>query len=107
MGANTLLAAFQGELQVLPPDVTALYGSDKTSTTLLPGQMLFPGDRHMSPAPKCQFIMQTDGNLVDFCNDSAAFASRTNTPYSRLVVQEDRNVVVYTEQNRAVLSTLR
>ena len=83
----------------------ALCGSART--TVLPGQMLFPGDRRMSPARNCQLIMQTDENLVDFYNDRVAFASRTNTPCSRLVVQEDRNVVVYTPQNRAVLSTLR
>ena len=77
MGANTLLAAFQGELKILPPDVTALYGSARTPTTVLPGQMLFPGDRRMSPGRNCQLIMQTEGNLVHYCNDRLAFASRT------------------------------
>lgn len=87
--------------------MTALYGSDRTSTTVLPGQMLFPGDRRMSPARNCQLIIQTDGNLLDYDNDRVAFASPTNTPGSRHVLQEDRNVVVYTPQNRAVISTLR
>ena len=77
MGANTLLAAFQGELKILPPDVTALYGSARTPTTVLPGQMLFPGDRRMSPGRNCQLIMQTDVNLMHYCNDRLAFASRT------------------------------
>ncbi len=112
------------------------YGTSWGSTTLLPGQDMFAGDRRT--APGSVFILQNDGNLVQYVNGRAvfvrnnvaiaemrsdgnvvatgrdlgrsdelftAFTTRTaGNPGSRLVVQSDGNLVVYTPSNKAVYS---
>ncbi len=136
-GSGTTLEVFQGEFKVFLPDSTTVYGSDWGSATVAPGQALFRGDRRVSPGGACRLILQTDGNLVDYCGAGVAFttngsgvtfgvmfeggnfqqlasdgaggftlvfATGTSTPRSRLVVQDDRNLVVYTPQNRPVFS---
>ncbi len=119
-------------------DATVVYGSGWATDALISGQFLFPGDRRISRTSACSLLMQTDGNLVDYCSSVPVFTTRssgsvfavmnpngnflvnqlvtggrlkklfqTNTAGNadaRLLVQDDRNLVVYTTKNRPVFS---
>lgn len=50
--------------------------------------------------------MQQDGNFVLYSNTGAQWASNTwNNPGSRLVMQDDRNLVIYDPNNRPIWAT--
>ncbi len=139
-GQSTFTALGPSDLRVVtaPGDAAySLYGTSWNTSTLLPGQGMYPGDRRT--APGALLILQNDGNFVQYAggrvvfvlNDiystemrpdgnfaalrldleqednilPTVFTTRTaGNPGSRLVVQSDGNLVVYTPSNKAVYS---
>ena len=141
-----VLLLTDGEFRVLTIGVDGEvvgFGSAWGTSTLQPDAILLPGDRRTAPGGVI-LLMQTDGNLVEYVNGAARFASRTQAslgymqpdgnfvlysvsgtgassspgtlvpvfdthtggfPGSRLVVQTDTNLVVYTPANRPVYSS--
>lgn len=128
-------------------DVTleARFGSLWGASVVASGVTLYPGDRRVA-SNGVVLIYQTDGNLVEYVNGRAVFATGTfgagfasmqadgnfvlyqydsmdssgtfsvrpvfatrteGNPGSRLVVQSDANVVLYTPTDRAVFATRR
>lgn len=57
-------------------------------------------DWHLDNGP-ARLIMQKDGNLVVYVNDSARWASNTVGCGSKAVMQSDGNLVVYSQNGRA------
>ena len=55
-----------------------------------------------------RLVMQTDGNLVFYNGNTAAWNSRTaGNPGARAVMQDDRNLVVYSRTGRPLYATGR
>lgn len=52
-----------------------------------------------------QLVMQTDGNLVAYANGTPRWASGTGVAGSRLAVQDDCNLVVYSPAGQALWSS--
>ncbi len=75
------------------------------TTTIPPNKALVgtldAGQTRTSPNGAYVFAMQTDGNLVHYAGGRARWSSATFVPGSRVVLQADGNLVVYTPQNRA------
>ncbi|TCK65588.1 peptidoglycan DD-metalloendopeptidase family protein [Curtobacterium sp. PhB136] len=71
------------------------------------GNVIKPGTVLRSDASSARkFTMQADGNLVQYLNGKAAWASRTNGhPGSWASVQTDGSLVVYGPDNRALWSS--
>lgn len=80
----------------------------QAADTLTSGQNMAPGARLDSANASYRFVFQTDGNLVvRRVSDSAAlWASNTNgLGGTRLTMQSDGNLVLYTSANAAVWSS--
>lgn len=125
----------------------AVWGSNWSKSRVESGDELHPGDRRRSADSRCTLVMQTDRNLVEYCDGRAVFstgrpaerfaidatlpearmqtdgnmvvygipylegagplvffATRTNARGSSLLVQNDRNVVVYAPDGRPTWS---
>lgn len=138
-----VLEVTSGEFRVLnvsDAGVLSQFGSRWGSDTLLPGQVLLPGDRRTAVGGAVVATLQADGNFVEYVRgvpgfrvvagadfalmqpdgnlvlyrlpESGAVRPVFNTrsggnPGSRLVVQSDGNLVVYTPANRAVYASRR
>ncbi|CAK6979977.1 B-type lectin plumieribetin-like isoform X2 [Scomber scombrus] len=66
---------------------------------------LYKGDFIISPNGRYKAVFQQDGNFVILADgdDSPIWATRTAGKNAfRITVQEDNNLVVYTEQNKPV-----
>ena len=66
------------------------------------GGTLTAGQTIESPNGRYRLTMQGDGNLVEYHDANAAWASGTSSPGSRAVMQGDGNLVVYNASNTAL-----
>jgi hypothetical protein len=77
-----------------------IVGSGGYPSTLPPGSVLDPGDYLCSPSNGYTFIMQDDGNLVEYNSlGKALWASdKAGEPGHYAVMQTDGNLVIYSSQ---------
>ena len=66
------------------------------------GGSLTAGQTVESPSGRYRVTMQGDGNLVEYHDANAVWASGTNSPGSRVVMQGDGNLVVYNASDIAL-----
>lgn len=138
---EVVLDVFDGEwdLSTLDGPLLGLFGSLWGTSSIESGAALVRGERRVAPGGVL-LVLQEDGNLVEYVNGVARFATRTQAdfalmqpdgnfvlyrfnadddlvpafdtrsgrnPGSRLVVQSDANLVVYTPAGRAVYASRR
>lgn len=79
----------------------AQWGSNWGSDRVLSGDELNTGDRRVSRDRRCLLIMQTDANLVQYCDGQAAWSSgvplrfdEADFIYANALMQSDGNLVV-------------
>jgi surface antigen len=72
---------------------------------LATGEALYANESVWSPNGAYQFIMQSDGNLVEYGPSGALWASNTGNPGSWAIMQGDGNLVVYTPGGTPVFAT--
>jgi surface antigen len=76
-----------------------------TGTALPSGGTLRAGDYLVSPSGQYNLVMQTDGNLVEYFDGDALWASGTGGTGNYLAMQSDGNLVVYTSTGHALWSS--
>lgn len=72
---------------------------------LASGESLYANESVWSPNGAYQFIMQSDGNLVEYGRSGPLWASNTGTPGSWAIMQGDGNLVIYTSGGSPVFAT--
>ena len=72
---------------------------------LASGEALYANESVWSPNGAYRFIMQSDGNLVEYGPSGALWASNTGNPGSWAIMQGDGNLVVYTSGGTPVFAT--
>jgi hypothetical protein len=68
---------------------------DSSVGVLNPGSQLNAGEAITSPNGQFSLSMQTDGNLVEYDGNTAAWATATNSAGSDVDMQTDGNLVIY------------
>lgn len=94
-GRNGWVSASQ-----MSPQPTVPYCNNLAS-----GEALYANESVWSPNGAYRFIMQSDGNLVEYGPSRALWASNTGIPGSWAVMQGDGNLVVYTSGGIPVFAT--
>jgi hypothetical protein len=106
-GATRFVVQNDGNLVLYTAKNRAVWASSTERGMLVGGESLLPGQAIQSQffPEKQVFVMQTDGNLVDYVAGVARWSSRTFVRGARAVMQTDGNLVIYSSRNQALWSS--
>jgi hypothetical protein len=108
-----LVVQNDGNVVIYTPSDLPLWSTGTSATglgTMYPGDSLLTGQSRVSTDGRFTFVMQGDGNLVEYLNVNGAptrplWSTGTNGSNFRLVMQSDGNLVIYTAANGVVWAT--